>query len=115
MVLLAEKKENITFLRSEVEKLNYENANIFSKETVDIIEKENPELIAIDFSKIKYISSIGISALSVIKGISKINNCTILLFNINEEVSEILEQTGVNSLFKLLENEDDVLEFAKDF
>jgi anti-anti-sigma factor len=111
MVLSSENKENYTVLRSNIDKINYENANKFSKLTVDLIENEKPERLAIDLQNVKYISSIGISALSVIKGISKLNNCTIVLFNLTPEVFEILEQTGVNSLFKLLETEEEVTEY----
>jgi anti-anti-sigma factor len=114
MVLSSENKGLYTIIRNDIEKINYENANKFSKLTVDIIENEQPKKLAIDLDGIKYISSIGISALSVIKGISKINDCTIVLFNISPDVMEILEQTGINALFKLLDSEEDVKEYFEE-
>lgn len=114
MVLTAEKKDTFTLIRTNLSKLNYENANKFSKQTVDIIENEQPQNLAIDCQGITYLSSIGISALSIIKGISEINKCTIVLFNISPIVLETLEQTGINTLFKLLDSEMEVIEYFKD-
>lgn len=111
MVLTLEKKDDYVIVRTCFEKINYENANRFSKQAVDFIEKENPKNIAIDFQGIMYISSIGISALSVIKGISKMNHCNLVLFNLSGDVAGVLEQTGINSMFKILETEQEVVEY----
>lgn len=92
-------------IRTDLTKINYENANNFSKETVEYIEKEKPENLAIDFTSITYISSIGISALSVIKGIAKINHCNLVLFGLSSSVLSVLEQTGLDTMFKILQDE----------
>lgn len=114
MVLSTEKKDDYIIVKTKFEKINYENANKFSKQTVDLIEKETPNYLAIDFQGVSYISSIGISALSIIKGISKINNCNLVLFNIAQEVQDTLEQTGINSMFKILGTKAEVLEYIQE-
>ena len=113
MVMNLIQKETFTIVKPNISKINYENANKFSKQTVDYIETEKPSNLAIDFKEISYISSIGISALSIIKGISKINNCQIVLYNLSSEVLETLEQTGVNTLFKILDDETEVMEYFR--
>ena len=111
MVLTSEQISKGYIIKTESSKINYENANMFSKQAVELIENENPTCLAIDFSDITYISSIGISALSVIKGISKLNNCKLVLFGINEDISTVLEQTGLNTMFKILASKKEVLEY----
>lgn len=113
MVLTLDKKEDFVIIRTNMQKINYENANKFSKDTVEFIENEEPENLAIDFHGIMYISSIGISALSVIKGISKMNQCNLVLFNLSRDVASVLEQTGINSMFKILETEEELEEYFK--
>ncbi|MEW5822495.1 MAG: STAS domain-containing protein [Cyanobacteriota bacterium] len=113
MVLSTEKIDDYIIVKTKFSKINYENANKFSRQTVDLIEKDNPANLAIDLGGVTYVSSIGISALSVIKGISKINNCNLVLFNIAEEVSETLEQTGITSMFKILNTREEVLDYFK--
>ncbi len=113
MVLTTVDKGEYKLLQPSISKLNYENANTFSKEIVNLMELEQPDRLAIDFSGISYISSIGISALSVIKGIAKLNNCKVVIFNLNKEISEIFKQTGVESFFPIFETERNVLEYYK--
>lgn len=114
MVLKSEDKGNSVIVRINSNKINYENANLFSKQTVELIETKLPRNLAIDFTSVKYISSIGISALSVIKAISKINGCNIALFGLAPEVTEVLDQTGVSSLFEIVPSEKEALEFFAD-
>lgn len=108
MSLSIETVADYTIIRTDLTKINYENANNFSKETVDHIENKKPVNLAIDFTSITYISSIGISALSVIKGIAKINHCNLVLFGLSSSVLSVLEQTGLDTMFTILNNEAEV-------
>lgn len=113
MTLSFEDHGSYYIVRPNAPKINYENANEFSKEIVNAIEEKHLKNLAIDFLHVEFISSIGISALSIIKGIAKVNDCRVVLFGVNEEVLEILEQTGLVSLYKLVDTEKEAISYLK--
>lgn len=110
MALTSEVKGDFTIIRTNYSKLNYENANMYSKQVVDLIEKLLPKNLALDFKGIMYISSIGISALSVIKGITKINHVNLLLFNLAPDVIETLKMSGMDTMFSIVDDESKLSE-----
>lgn len=59
-------------------------------------EKEDVTEINMDLEKLEYISSAGLRVLLAITKKMKAKGGTMILYNVNEEVMEVLEITGLN-------------------
>ena len=87
-------------------KINIETHSYFENTVRENIIKESD--LYLDFSKLNYISSIGIRSLIIINKQAKLNESKIYIIGATGDVKEVLQITGITNLIKCLDSFDDV-------
>lgn len=90
------KNNNKELILYFVGELNSSNADIFEKESLDIIESQEFEKIILDFGNLKYISSAGLRIVLKLK--QRYQN--VVIREVSLEVYDILQMTGFTNIIQ---------------
>jgi len=96
-------------------RLDATNASGTEKQISDYLNNLEKNIdIAIDLTGLDYISSAGLRVLLVITKNQKKNNSNLCLFGLSENVMEIFQISGFDTIFNIAKNESEAIAVLKD-
>jgi anti-anti-sigma factor len=107
MEILQEKKDGKLIIRinGRIDSVSSETLENTIKPVIEAGENK----LAIDFSKIEYISSSGLRAILLFAKLAKKGNGSVVLFAMNENIKEIFKISGFISIIQVVETEQEAL------
>lgn len=90
--------------------------DIFNRQNVDslkiflntLIEK-GADKILLNFSRVPRIDGIGLGVLLSLQKIAVFNDVTISLYGLQSQVFQVFQQTRMNKILKVFQNEEDII------
>lgn len=103
------KKQEITFIKVLPKKATAEIKNDFENCLFGLIEKDNVQKIALNFSGVDFVDSTFLGAL--VKGLKKItvNKGDIKVLGLKQPVRAMFELTRLYKVFEIFDNENDLI------
>ena len=101
-----EMKKKVTHVLVTGERLDSGNIEVFKSES-DKLLKAGGVGIVIDFSKTKFIDSIGLGTLVSILKATTLQNMNVVLCSLSPQIRQIFELTRLYRLFDVFDNVDD--------
>jgi anti-sigma B factor antagonist len=99
---------NHVIIALEGELIEKNQANDLLKK-VDELMTQDKAKIAIDMSKLKYMNSSGLNTLIQLLTKARNKGGDTVIYNMNKKINELLLVTKLNTLFKVVENEDEAV------
>lgn len=104
-----DKREKLTILRLEEEKVESLTAPKLKSELVKLSAEGFPNLV-LDLSEVKYIDSSGLSALLVGHRICKENEGLFVITGVNDHVFKLIKISQLDSVFELLPTNEEAVD-----
>ncbi|MBM3184626.1 MAG: STAS domain-containing protein, partial [Chlamydiae bacterium] len=93
-------------------RLDAPSAPILERKVNSLIEEKH-YFLALDFSKIDYLSSAGMRVLLSMNKKIHAKQGSLILFSVNPEVEEVLKMAGFDRVLHLVSSEKEALQFNK--
>lgn len=101
-------KENEILFLNPVGRIDTTTSGDFQSKSLALIQNETK--VALDFSKVNYISSAGLRAILVLAKELNKSNGKFLIFEMNSSIKDIFDMAGFSSIIKIVAGKDDAID-----
>ena len=108
MSFTIEHKENLTFIRCNVDKLDTLNAPELKSHFLHESKQLSSHFV-VDLRKVKYCDSSGLSALLVGNRIAKEYDSQLIIFGLQPAVEKIISISQLDTVFNIVSTEQDII------
>ncbi|MEW5821419.1 MAG: STAS domain-containing protein [Cyanobacteriota bacterium] len=100
---------NVVIFDIKTPRFGLQNSGFIKAKCIDLIEKRKVNKICLNFENVSLITSYGIGILVSISNIAKINKVVFCIYNLNQDVLEIINISMVDNIIKIVKNEIEAL------